>query len=132
MSGVRISGEDQRLIEQAGQLAAAGEARQAIERYRSVLQRHPAVPELWYNLARAERAAGEFAAALVSYERAISLGLHSPEEAHLNRAVILTDDLRRDEDAEDELKRALSLNPDYLPAWLNLANLQEDLGRRAR
>ena len=32
--------------------------------------------------------------------------------------------------AELELRAALKANPAYLPAWQNLANLQEDLGRR--
>jgi len=130
MAGVRISAEAMRLLRQAERAAAGGDTRQAIACYQNVLRSHPAAADLWYNLARVERAAGEFDAALASYARAIALGLKAPEEAHLNRAVILTDDLRRDEDAEGELRRALSLNPDYLPAWLNLANLQEDLGRR--
>ena len=128
---MKISAEGVRLVREAERLAAAGEPRQAIGCYESVLRSYPALADVWYNLARQQRRAGEFDSALDSYARAIALGLQAPEEAHLNRAVILTDDLRRDEAAEQELRRALAANPDYLPAWLNLANLQEDLGRRA-
>jgi tetratricopeptide (TPR) repeat protein len=49
---------------------------------------------------------------------------------HLNRSVIYADFLRQDAAAERELKAALELNPGYVPALLNLANLYEDLGRR--
>ena len=53
-----------------------------------------------------------------------------PEEVHLNRAVILSDALQRIPEAEAELHSALRLNPTYLPAMLNLANLHEDRGER--
>ena len=43
--------------------------------------------------------------------------------------MIYADFLRQDEAAESELLRALQLNPAYVPALLNLANLYEDLGR---
>src|SRR5262249_7275509 len=48
----------------------------------------------------------------------------------LNRGVIYSDCLRQDAAAERELNAALALNPDYVPALLNLANLREDLGQR--
>ncbi|OLE32388.1 MAG: hypothetical protein AUG47_06785, partial [Alphaproteobacteria bacterium 13_1_20CM_3_64_12] len=51
-------------------------------------------------------------------------------EVYLNRAVIYSDCLRQDEAAERELREALKLNPSYLPALLNLANLHEDRGQR--
>ena len=53
-----------------------------------------------------------------------------PEEVHLNRGVIYADCLRQEAAAEHELRQALALNPAYLPALQNLANLHEDLGRR--
>jgi hypothetical protein len=49
---------------------------------------------------------------------------------HVNRGVIYSDFLRDDAAAERELAAALALNPSYIPALLNLANLHEDLGRR--
>jgi tetratricopeptide (TPR) repeat protein len=42
----------------------------------------------------------------------------------------LSDHLVRLDQAEAELKEALKIRPDYLPALLNLGNLYEDLGRR--
>ena len=53
-----------------------------------------------------------------------------PEEAHLNRGVIFSDCLNDTAAAQRELEAALALNPAYLPALQNLANLHEDLGRR--
>ena len=64
----------------------------------------------------------------------LSTGVKSPawpfSGSSLNRAVILTDALRRDREAELELRKALELNPNYEPALFNLGNLSEDLGRR--
>ena len=58
--------------------------------------------------------------------------MSQPEEVHLNRGVIYSDYLRQDAAAERELQAALTaLNPNYIPALLNLANLREDL-RQAR
>jgi hypothetical protein len=48
----------------------------------------------------------------------------------LNRGVIFSDCLRQYTEAERELDQALALNPSYIPALINLANLHEDLGRR--
>jgi len=84
----------------------------------------------WYNLALAQRRARQFTQALASYRKAIELGIAQPEEAHLNRGVIFSDFLRDYAAAERELEAALALNPLYLPALINLANLHEDLGRR--
>ncbi len=73
---------------------------------------------------------GRFDAALASYSQALNHGVSQPEEVHLNRGVIYSDCLRQDDAAERELQTALQLNPKYVPALLNLANLYEDLGRR--
>ena len=95
-----------------------------------MLARFPQLPDVWYNLARRQRQEGAYEDALESYAQALARGANAPEEVHLNRAVIFTDELRQDEQAELELRAALKANPAYLPAWQNLANLQEDLGRR--
>ena len=91
----------------------------------------PDLPDTWYNLARLQRQAGRFEAALASYQQALDRGVSEPEEVHLNRGVIYSDCLRQDEAAERELHAALALNPDYVPALLNLANLREDFGKQA-
>ena len=115
-----------RSMEQAGRLAEAAAA------YERLLAQAPALPNSWYNLARLQRRLGRPDAAMASYQRALDLGVEGPEEVRLNRAVILSDDLRRPDEAERELNAALALSPSYVPALLNLANLAEDRGRRER
>jgi len=112
-------------LEQAGRLAEAEAA------YLRVLGSWPELPDTWYNLARLQRRAGRFDAALASYQQALDRGVSQPEEIHLNRGVIYSDCLRQDEAAERELQAALALNPNYVPALLNLANLREDFGKQA-
>lgn len=114
-----------RLLEQAGRLADAADT------YERLLMQAPNLPNSWYNLARLQRRTGRPDAALASYQRALDLGVEDPEDVRLNRGVIFSDDLRRPDAAERELKAALELNATYIPALLNLANLAEDRGRRA-
>lgn len=112
------------LLERAGRIA------DAISVYERLLTRWPDQPNSWFNLALLQRKARRYEAALASYQQALDRGVSQPEEVHLNRAVIYADYLRRNAAAETELTAALALNPRYVPALLNLANLDEDLGRR--
>jgi tetratricopeptide (TPR) repeat protein len=118
------------LVREAERLGRAGDFNAAIALYQQLLTRWPDLPDSWYNLGRLQRQARDFDAALASYQQALERGVLAPEEVHLNRAVIFTDHLRQDAAAEHELRRALELNPAYLPALQNLANLQTDLGQR--
>lgn len=120
----------ERLLGRAAEQERMGDWTGAATTLQEVLGRWPALADTWYNLGRMQRRCGEPEAALASYARALELGLDGPEEAHLNRGVIYADDLQRAELAQIELQRALALNPNYLPAWLNLANLHEDRGER--
>jgi tetratricopeptide (TPR) repeat protein len=120
----------QAMVRQAESLERQGRFREAIEAYRHLLAQWPDLPDSWYNLGLLQRKAGEFPAALASYHEALRLGIAQPEEVHLNRGVIFSDCLRRYDAAERELNLALALNPAYVPALANLANLHEDLGRR--
>src|SRR5688572_19340114 len=122
--------EWQGLLRSAEALEKAGRLAKAEEAYVRVLTRWPDLPDTWYNLARLQRRLGRFDAALSSYQQALNRGVSQPEEVHLNRGVIYSDDLRRDDGAELELQAALALNPDYVPALLNLANLREDFGKQ--
>jgi len=125
------SSDDPRsLLQQATLLERAGRLADAESAYRQALARRPDLPDSWYNLALLQRRLGRFDAALASYQQALDRGVTQPEEVHLNRGVIYSDCLRQDEAAERELNAALRLNPSYVPALLNLANLNEDLGRR--
>lgn len=112
------------LHEQQGRLA------EAIAAYHELLTRWPDRPASWYNLGVLLRKARQFPAALACYQQAIARGITQPEEVYLNRGVIFSDYLHQYEAAEQELNRALAVNPTYVPALVNLANLQEDLGRR--
>ncbi len=114
----------------AERLAQAGRTAEAAAAYQALLERHPALPEGWYNLAYARRRLGDAAGALTAYAEALRQGIQDPQEVHLNRAVILAEDLRDTDAARAELMRALALAPAYRPALLNLANLHEDLGER--
>lgn len=90
---------------------------------------NPGHADSWFNLGYACRQLGDFVGALDAYAQAIRQGLSGPEAAHVNRAAILSNHLGRMDEAESELNAALALNPDFLPAWLNLGELHEDLGR---
>jgi len=118
-------------LAQAGRLRQAGQTVQAEAAYRAVLARWPDLPDSWFNLALMQRRNGRFQEALASYRQALDRRISGPEEVHLNRGVILAEDLNQPDAAEAELLAALRLNPRYVPALLNLGNLHEDLGRRA-
>jgi tetratricopeptide (TPR) repeat protein len=111
-------------------LDRAGRVDEAEAAYEALLARWPDLPDSWYNLGVLQRRARRFDAALASYGQALARGVDRPEEVHLNRGVIYADHLRQDDAAERELNAALALNPAYVPALFNLANLNEDLGRR--
>lgn len=121
----------QALLRSASQLREQKRFAEAAIKYELALNEAPGNATAWYNLGLCLRMTGAYERALECYQRAIQCGLPGPEEAHLNRAVIYADALRRDVEAERELARALEVNAAYVPALLNLANLREDYGRRA-
>jgi tetratricopeptide (TPR) repeat protein len=118
------------MVREAEQFERLGQIPEAIAAYQRLLADWPGLTNCWYNLARLQRSTGDFSAALSSYAEALERGIAQPEEVHLNRGVIFSDCLHRYAEAERELDKALSLNPAYVPALMNLANLHEDLGRR--
>lgn len=118
------------LLRHAMQLLREGRHQPAIDAFRRALAQHPGHADGWYNLAWLLKAQGHHDEALEAYAKALAHGVDAPEEVHLNRAVIYSDHLRRDDEAERELRAALALSPRYLPAWLNLGNLAEERGRR--
>jgi tetratricopeptide (TPR) repeat protein len=128
---LNMNASKENLIGEAAQLRAAGRYAESAAAYERLLSLWPDLPESWFNLGLMQSKCGRFTEALASYQRAIDHGVSMPEEVHLNRGVILSDHLRRDVAAEAELKSAIALNPCYLPALMNLANLQEDRGLRA-
>lgn len=119
------------LLREAARLRGAGRLAEAAATYQRLLARWPDQPDSWYNLALLQRCLRQYGAALESYAQALRRGVQRPQEVHLNRAVLYADCLRQEAPAERELQAALAIDPDYLPALHNLANLQEDLGHRA-
>jgi tetratricopeptide (TPR) repeat protein len=113
-------------------LLRIGRREEALDRYRQAVAQDPGLADAWYNLGWLYKAAGRFEEALDAYAQALETGITGPEEVHLNRAVIHADHLRRDEDARQELERALEIAPDFAPALLNLGNLHEEMGERER
>lgn len=120
----------ERQLQKASALHREGQRLEAIEVFRTALAARPEFAEGWYELGYLFKAEGRYDEALEAYGEAITQGVHRAEEAHLNRAVIYSDHLRRDDDAEHELKAALALEPHYIPALLNLGNLHEERGQR--
>lgn len=115
-------------LRRAADLRASGRILEAISVYESVLRAAPHLADSWYNLGLLRRRAGRPEAALEAYDQALARGVTAPEEIRLNKAVVLSEDLRRPEAARAELGTALRLRPDYLPALLNLGNLHEERG----
>ena len=120
------------LLRHAIELQRRDQRPQAIAAYQQALALSPQAPDGWYNLGYLLNAENRFAEALAAYGQALAHGVDKPEEVHLNRAVILTDRLRREDDAQRELEAALALAPDYVPALLNLGNLHEERGNKAQ
>lgn len=108
----------------------AGRPADAAAMLRTLLAQRPDLAEGWYNLGYLQTGLGEHDAALAAYAEALRHGISSPEEAHLNRAVLLAQHMARPQRAAEELRQALKLNPRYVPAWINLGNLHEQRGDR--
>ncbi len=118
------------LMREAMRLHRQNSVPEAMSAYRSIVTRWPRYADAWYNLAVLQRQIFLYNDALDSYREALDLGISRPEEVHLNRAVIFSDMLNDPVTAARELEQALSVNPGYAPALLNLANLYEDIGKR--
>lgn len=125
-----MSQEAEAHLRRAQTARAAGRSAEAAESYEALLALRPDLPDTWFNLAMMRRASGRPLEALDAYAEALTRKVSGPEEVHLNRAVILSDDLGRADEAEAELLLALGLRPGWVPALLNLGNLHEDRGDR--
>jgi tetratricopeptide (TPR) repeat protein len=125
-----LNGSCEEMVAEALMLERQGRTEEAIAAYEHLLGHWPGLPNCWFNLAVLQRQTGRFSRALASYQEALERGVAQPEEVHLNRGVIYSDGLNQYDAAEREIKKALQLNPSYVPALINYANLHEDLGRR--
>lgn len=127
-----LSGTLEAMLAEAQRCQREATLTEAIAAYKRLLTSWPGLPICWYELGLLQRKARDFEGALASYKEALERQIAHPEEVHLNRGVILSDFLNDYESAEREIDAALALNPGYVPALINLANLHEDLGRRDR
>lgn len=118
------------LINAARLSLSEGRMRDAADLFQRIATLAPNQADNLYNLGFARRGARDFEGALDAYSRALKLGLDSPEEALVNRAVILKDDLERYDEAERDFKKAIAISPKFVPAWVNVGLLYEVLGRR--
>lgn len=131
------AGQSDRSIAQIAELAKVAvrhlqqsQFAEALDAFQRLIAVRPDNADDWFNLGYLHRCLRQFHPSLDAYQRALTLGVSQPEEVHVNRAAILMDHLDRSEDAQIELEKALSLNPRYITAWLNLGNLHEDCGRQ--
>lgn len=109
-----------------------GRAADAVAAYQQFLrQRSDGSAADWFNLGVALRRNAAWEPALQAYDNALARGIEQPEEVLLNRAVILSQCLQRNDEAEVALREALSRRPGWPPALLNLGNLQEERGDAA-
>lgn len=113
---------------EAAQLLREGLYTEAAGAFDRVVALRPDHADSWFNLGYARRHARLYRDALKAYAQALALEVDSPEEAHLNCAAILSEHLHRTAEARAELERAVAANPKFTAAWLNLGNLNEDLG----
>jgi len=120
----------QPMLRTAMSLLQAGRVPESIAAYEQILARWPGLADAWYNLGYQLRLVGRYEDALAAYQRALDNGISRPEEILANRSAIYSENLRRDDAAEAELRKALSLKRDYIPALLNLAGLRENSGDR--
>lgn len=116
----------------ASALRDAERITEAIAAYKSALSRQPNLPDVWYNLGVLLVRARQFDAALAAYRQALDRGAARPEEIYVNRGSIFSFHLRDNLSAEKELKAALALHPDYVPALCNLGNIAEQSGDKDR
>ena len=97
---------------------------------REILARDSGAPEAWLNLGLIERDSRlNPVRAVEHFDRALSLR-SDYVEAHLNRAVALSEQ-KRHEEALDGCDRAISLNPDSVEAHYNRAMILWDMQRFA-
>lgn len=94
------------------------------------VQRTPGSSVGAYNYAYYLDKDGQHDKSIEQYQRALDLGIKSPEEVHLNLANIFMDHVRDDERARKHLEAALRENPNYAQAHFNLGNLAERMGDR--
>lgn len=118
-----------RLDSAAGRSIGQGRYADAAALLRQALALRPDHADGWFNLGYVLRQTRAYPDALDAYAEALRLDVSAPEAVHVNRAAILSEYMERNDEAEAELRAAIAKNPKFLPAWLNLGGLMEDVGQ---
>lgn len=90
--------------------------------------KYPNDGEAWFNLGYCQRQMLQPHAALAAYQRALDAKITEPEQVHLNMAAIRSEVLHDVAGARESLAAALVERPDFVLAWQNLGQLEEDVG----
>jgi len=124
-----VNDEWARLDAAAGRSIATGRHAEAAALLRQTTVLRPDHADGWFNLGYVLRQMRAYPEALEAYAEALRRNVSRPEAVHVNRAAILSEYMERTAEAETELRTALDRNPKFLPAWLNLGGLMEDIGK---
>lgn len=117
-----------RLDAAAGRSIGLGRYADAAILLRQATALRPDHADGWFNLGYVLRQTRAYPEALLAYAEALCRNIGGPEAVHVNRAAILSEHMERTDEAAAELRAALAKNPQFLPAWLNLGGLMEDVG----
>lgn len=110
-------------------LARTARTQRAFEEYETLIKGHADNPRVWFERGNFLVGRQEYPRAQESYERAIALAPRSPEYRNNLAALYLrTENHRAAETVLRDLNRDF---PEYAPAWLNRALLEERTGNLA-
>ncbi len=112
--------------------AQSGKWLDACDCYYAYLKISSTDPEAYFNLAYHLRKRGKFTEALKNYQKALDLNVRDPQEVLLNMAIIYSEDLQQELKAQQLLEQAIEIQPSYISALYNLANLYEQSGEREK
>ncbi len=118
-----------RLDAAAGRSIGQQRYHEAAALLRDSIKLRPDHADSWFNLGYVLRQTRAYLEALEAYAEALRRDVVRPEAVHVNRASILSEYMERTDEAEKELRTALAKNAKFLPAWLNLGGLMEDVGK---
>ena len=105
-----------------------GRTKDGIAAYQTGLALDPDNSNGWYNLGYLLRSDRQFLEAKDAYQEALRRGVRGPQEVWLNIAVIEFDYLNQPQRATAALRQALDIDPDFIPALLNLGTVFEEMG----
>jgi Tfp pilus assembly protein PilF len=119
LAQLKRSPRDVALWNKAQKQLLGGQQKPALESYRKLTRRFPAVPELWYELGNVAMGGLDFNLANQAYRRALELAPANP--GLLGMIGRQYQSLRQLDDARACYERAVAVDPDSVDARINLA-----------